>query len=85
MAKPAIRAAQRVAAFERLRRDQARVATSLWWVRGQALQPTQAARWIENGRLLAENGDRPAMLDLAFAIGHGRLLRQDRVTSWKPI
>ena len=36
---------------------------------------------MENGELLAENGDRPAMLDLAFAVGHGRIARLDRVTS----
>jgi TPR repeat protein len=75
-------AAQRVAAFEK-NYDEIKqtVAKSLWWVRGQGSQPTAAVRWIEDGRLLAENGDRPAMLDLAFAIGHGRLLRQDRATS----
>ena len=57
------------------------VAKSVWWVRGQGPQPEEAARWMENGELLAENGDRPAMLDLAFAMGHGRALKQDRVTS----
>ena len=31
--------------------------------------------------LLAEVGDRPAMLDLAFALGHGRALKPDRVSS----
>jgi TPR repeat protein len=36
---------------------------------------------MENGELLAENGDRPAMLDLAFASGYGRALKQDRATS----
>ena len=75
-------AAQRVAAFEK-NYDEAKqtVAKSAWWVRGQGAQPEEAARWMENGGLLAENGDRPAMLDLAFAMGHGRALKQDRVTS----
>ncbi len=75
-------AAQRVAAFEK-NYDEVKqaVAKSVWWVRGQGSQPEQAARWMENGELLAENGDRPAMLDVAFAMGHGRALKQDRVTS----
>lgn len=75
-------AAQRVAAFEK-NYDEVKqtVAKSVWWVRGHGSQPKEAARWMENGELLAENGDRPAMLDLAFAIGHGRALKQDRVTS----
>lgn len=75
-------AAQRVAAFEK---DydvvKQTVAKSVWWVRGQGSQPEEAARWMENGELLAEYGDRPAMLDRAFAMGHGRALKQDRVTS----
>jgi len=75
-------AARRVAAFEK-NYDEVKqsVAKSVWWVRGQGSQPEEAARWMENGELLAENGDRPAMLDLAFAMGHGRALKQDRVTS----
>jgi hypothetical protein len=75
-------AAQRVAAFEQ-NYDAVKqtLANSVWWVRGQGPQPEEAARWMENGELLAENGDRPAMLDLAFAIGYGRALRQDRVAS----
>jgi TPR repeat protein len=75
-------AGQRVTAFEKSY-DEAKqtVAKSVWWVRGQGSQPEDAARWVENGRILAEYGDRPAMLDLAFAMGHGRLLKLDRVTS----
>jgi len=75
-------ALQRVAAFEG-KYDEVKqtVAKSVWWVRGQGSQPEEAARWMENGGLLAENGDRPAMLDLAFAMGHGRALKQNRVTS----
>jgi len=75
-------AAQRVAAFEKSYDEvKQTVAKSVWWVRGHGTQPDEAARWIENGVLLAENGDRPAMLDLAFALGHGRALKQDRVSS----
>jgi TPR repeat protein len=75
-------AAQRLAAFEKAYdKVKQTVAKSDWWVRGQGSQPEEAAHWMENGELLAENGDRPAMLDLAFAMGHGRALKQDRVTS----
>ena len=75
-------AAQRVAAFEKSYDEvKQTVAKSVWWVRAQGSQPEEAARWMENGGLLAENGDRPAMLDLAFAVGHGRALKQDRVSS----
>lgn len=75
-------AAKRVGAFEQ-DYDEVKqsVAKSVWWVRGQGPQPKKAVRWIENGELLAENGDRPAMLDLAFAMGYGRALKQDRVTA----
>jgi TPR repeat protein len=75
-------AAQRVGTFER-NYDEVKqtVAKSGWWVRGQGSQPEEAARWVENGGLLAENGDRPAMLDRAFAIGYGRTLEQDRAIS----
>ena len=75
-------AAQRVAAFEK-NYDEVKhtLARSVWWVRGQGPQPDAAAPWIANGGLLAENGDRPAMLDLAFAVGYGRALEQDRATS----
>ncbi|MGH8672985.1 MAG: hypothetical protein ACREVG_01605, partial [Burkholderiales bacterium] len=75
-------AAQRVAAFEKAY-DAAKenVAKSAWWVRGEGPAPAEAVSWMENGVLLAEHGDRPAMLDVAFAIGHGRGLRQDRAKS----
>lgn len=75
-------AAQRVAAFEK-DYDEVKqtVAKSIWWARGQGSKPEAATRWMEDSELLAENGDRPAMLDLAFAMGHGRALKQDRVTS----
>ena len=75
-------ATPRVAAFEKNYDEvKQRVAKSVWWMRGQGTQPDEAARWMDDGALLAENGDRPAMLDQAFAIGHGRALKQDRVTS----
>jgi hypothetical protein len=75
-------AAQRVAAFEQ-NYDAVKqtVAKSAWWVRGQGAQPEEAARWLKNGELLAQNGDRPAQLDQAFAMGYGRALKRDRVTS----
>lgn len=75
-------ASQRVAAFEK-KYDEVKqtVAKSVWWMRGQGSPPEEAARWMENGELLAASGDRPAMLDQAFAMGHGRALKQDRVTS----
>jgi TPR repeat protein len=70
---------QRVAAFEK-DYDEVKqsVARTAWWSRGEGSRPEAAARWMENGELLAENGDRPAMLDLAFALGHGRGSKQDR-------
>ena len=72
-------AAQRVAAFEKTYDvAKATYAKSSWWVRGEGLPPAEAIAWIENGELLAEHGDRPAMLDVAFASGHGRALKQDR-------
>src|SRR5262249_406298 len=75
-------AAERVAAFEKSYDEIKRsVATSAWWVRGQGARPGEAARWMENGELLAETGDRPAMLDLAFALGYGRTSRQDRAAA----
>jgi hypothetical protein len=75
-------AAARVAAFEK-DYDEAKqtVARSAWWMRGEDPQPEGAARWIENGAVLAENGDRPAMLDRAFAMGYGRALQPDRATA----
>ena len=72
-------AAQHVATFERsYDAAKATVAKSAWWVRGEGSPPSEAAGWIEKGELLAEHGDRPAMLDVAFAFGHGRGLKQDR-------
>jgi TPR repeat protein len=72
-------AAQRVAAFEKgYDTAKATYAKSAWWVRGEGSPPADAIDWVANGELLAEHGDRPAMLDLAFAIGHGRGVRQDR-------
>ena len=75
-------AAQRLAAFEK-NYDAAKqtLAKSPWWVRGAGSPPPQAARWMEDGELLAEHGDRPAMLDVAFALGHGRAPRKDRAMS----
>jgi len=75
-------AEQRVAAFERSYDDVKRVvARSAWWSRGEGPRPEGAARWMEDGELLAKIGDRPAMLDLAFALGHGRGEKQDRLAS----
>jgi TPR repeat protein len=75
-------AARRVAAFEKAYdTDKANVAKSPWWVRGEGAAPAEAISWVESGALLAEHGDRPAMLDLAFAMGHGRGIRQDRAGS----
>lgn len=70
---------QRIAAFEK-NYDEVKqsVARTAWWSRGEGVRPEAAERWMENGELLAENGDRPAMLDLAFALGHGRGPRRDR-------
>src|SRR6185503_401501 len=75
-------AAHRVAAFERSYDvSKASLANSAWWLRGEGEPPAEAVAWVENGELLAEHGDRPAMLDVAFAIGHGRGIRQDRARS----
>ena len=75
-------AAHRVAAFERSYDvSKASLAKSAWWLRGEGEPPAEAVSWVENGELLAEHGDRPAMLDVAFAIGHGRGMRQDRARS----
>ena len=54
------------------------VAKSAWWTKGQGAQPGEAAAWMDDQRLLAEHGDRPAMLDFAFATGYGRTRAQDR-------
>jgi hypothetical protein len=73
-------ASQHLADFERGYDEvKATVAKSAWWARGQGEAPAVAARWMDNGELLAEHGDRPAMLDRAFAVGHGRAPTQDRV------
>ena len=72
-------AARRIAAFEsRYDTVKQTVAKSAWWTKGQGPQPQEAAHWMEDQRLLAEHGDRPAMLDFAFATGYGRTLAQDR-------
>jgi len=75
-------AALRIAAFEKTY-DNAKlsVARSSWWLRGEGPRPEQAVRWMEDGELLAQIGDRPAMLDLAFALGHGRGEKRDRLVS----
>jgi serine/threonine protein kinase len=75
-------AAQRIDSFEKRYDEHKRgVATSAWWVRGQGTEPVEAARWIEDSKLLAGIGDRPAMLDLAFALGHGRTVKRDRASA----
>ena len=75
-------AAGRVAAFEQnYDETKEKIARSAWWTRGEGQQPEGVARWLEDGGLLAENGDRPAMLDQAFAIGHGRSLEHDRASA----
>jgi serine/threonine protein kinase/TPR repeat protein len=72
-------AVQRVAAFEKTYdASKATFAKSAWWLRGEGLPPAEAIAWVENAELLAEQGDRPAMLDVAFALGYGRALKQDR-------
>jgi len=75
-------AEQRIAAFEKSYDDvKHAVARSAWWSRGEGPRPEGATRWMEDGELLAKIGDRPAMLDLAFALGHGRGEKQDRLAS----
>jgi hypothetical protein len=75
-------AAQRIAQFERSY-DAAKqtLAKSAWWTGGTGAPPPEAARWMEDAELLAAQGDRPAMLDVAFALGHGRAPRKDRAAS----
>ena len=75
-------AAKRIDAFE-ARYDEVKqtVAKSAWWTNGQGEQPPEAARWIDDGQVLALHGDRPAMLDVAFAIGYGRALPLNRATA----
>jgi hypothetical protein len=75
-------AEQRIAAFEQGYDDAKQaIARSAWWSRGEGPRPEAAAHWMENGELLAKIGDRPAMLDVAFALAHGRGERQDRLAS----
>jgi hypothetical protein len=75
-------AEQRIAAFEKGYDDVKHVvARSAWWSRGEGPRPEGAARWMEDGALLAKIGDRPAMLDVAFALGHGRGEIRDRLAS----
>jgi TPR repeat protein len=75
-------AARRIEAFEKdydhLKQT---VAKSSWWSLGRGIRPDDAARWMEDGELLAQHGDRPAMLDVAFALGHGRGARRDRLAA----
>ena len=75
-------AARRIEAFEKAYdRTKTTIAKSPWWLRGEGARPAEARRWIEDGLILAAAGDRPAMLDQAYAIGHGRGLEQDRAQS----
>ena len=75
-------ALKRIDAFE-ARYDEVKqvVAKSPWWTKGQGAQPQEAARWIDDGQILALYGDRPAMLDVAFAVGYGRALTLDRAAA----
>jgi hypothetical protein len=77
-------AVMRIGAFEN-RYDEVKqsVAKSAWWGKGQGDQPQEAARWIDDGQILALHGDRPAMLDVAFATGFGRALPLDRAAAAK--
>jgi len=75
-------ATQRIAAFEAgYDATKQTLAKSAWWMRGEGPQPAESTRWMEDGRLLAAIGDRPAMLDMAFALGHGRAVAQDRAAA----
>jgi TPR repeat protein len=75
-------AARRIEAFEKAYdRTKSTIAKSPWWLRGEDARPAEARRWIEDGLMLAAAGDRPAMLDQAYATGHGRGLEQDRAQS----
>jgi TPR repeat protein len=74
----------RIAAFEKSYDETKRkVVNSAWWLQGQGAPPDEAARWMENGAILADTGDRPAMLDQAFAEGHGKGITQDRAAAVK--
>jgi hypothetical protein len=75
-------ALKRIEAFENRYDDvKQSVAKSAWWGKGQGDQPQEAARWIDDGQILALHGDRPAMLDVAFAVGYGRALPLDRAAA----
>jgi hypothetical protein len=75
-------AAQSVGAFEKAYDEvKTPIVKSTWWSRGEGARPREVQRWIEDGLILAASGDRPAMLDQAFAIGHGRGREQDRAQS----
>lgn len=72
-------ATARVTAFEKSYDDaKQKISASPWWTRGEGPLPDEAARWMDNGAILAAGGDRPAMLDQAFAEGHGRAVEQNR-------
>ena len=75
-------AAKAITAFE-TRYDEVKqtVAKSAWWTKGEGDEPAGAARWMEDQRMLADHGDRPALLDFAFATGYGRALAQDRAAA----
>lgn len=75
-------AAARVASFEKAYDEtKKKIANSPWWLQGQGDPPEDAARWMQNGAILASGGDRPAMLDQAFAAGNGRAMAQNRAVS----
>jgi hypothetical protein len=75
-------ASRRLQAFEnRYDGMKQSVARSGWWSLGRGVRPADAARWMEDGELLAQHGDRPAMLDVAFALGHGRGEKRDRLAA----
>ena len=75
-------AAQAIDAFEKSYDDlKKRILASMWWLRGEGAPPKNAEHWIESGFVLAAEGDRPAKLDQAFALAHGRALEQDRAKS----
>lgn len=71
-------AAEAIAAFEAAYDDAKKtIAVSSWWLRGADAMPTATARWMEDGAVLAAAGDRPAMLDQAYAAAYGRDVTRD--------
>jgi hypothetical protein len=77
-----VAARKRVAAFEQgYDTAKQQVAVTQWWLHGSGEPPAAAPRWLADGELLAQGGDRPAMLDRAFAKGHGRAVPADRASS----